>query len=334
MVGCLEPKSACDADMECNICGALQPADVDLEHRAQRFSAPATALELLVAGPAGHICTIQARSTSTVQELKALIETSAGIPVAGQRLFHDTKELLVGEGVLGEQLPAGTQEEQLLLVRRDAKQGMWLDELQQMFPVRKRSGQQTVSNVAVWLEHAPDEAKRDREVVLAAVAKDGLALRHAHPSLQADRDVVLVAIAENGCALQYACACLKEDLDVVLAAVARHWWAFKFVCADLRDNRDVVLAVVALAGQALVYTSPALRADRDVVLVAVAQAGHALAYASAELKGEHDVVMAAVRRDGMALEYASSSLRSRWKRASVALGPLQKRGMGAAVVLT
>ena len=43
----------------------------------------------------------------------------------------------------------------------------------------------------------------DRDVVLAAVAQDGMALRHAGPQ-RIDREVVHVAVAQNNKALRLA----------------------------------------------------------------------------------------------------------------------------------
>ena len=70
------------------------------------------------------------------------------------------------------------------------------------------------------LKNDPDALKADGEVVLGAVAKDGLALLHASKALQGDRDVVLAAVAQNGYALQFASDELKGDRKVILEAVA------------------------------------------------------------------------------------------------------------------
>ena len=50
-----------------------------------------------------------------------------------------------------------------------------------------------------------------KQDVLAAVAKNGLALRYASETLKNDRDVVLAAVAQNGLALEYASETLKND---------------------------------------------------------------------------------------------------------------------------
>eukprot|EP00971_Amphidinium_carterae_P109745 2174031-Amphidinium_carterae.1 len=62
----------------------------------------------------------------------------------------------------------------------------------------------------------------DRDVVLAAVQKNGYALQYATEALRDDREVVLAAVQENGWALQYATETLKSDSEVVLAAVQQH----------------------------------------------------------------------------------------------------------------
>ena len=69
------------------------------------------------------------------------------------------------------------------------------------------------------LEHASDELKADREVVLAAVKQDGNALKYAGGKLKSDREVVLAAVKQNGNALEYADDLLKAEREVVLAAI-------------------------------------------------------------------------------------------------------------------
>jgi uncharacterized membrane-anchored protein len=67
----------------------------------------------------------------------------------------------------------------------------------------------------------PDDLKRDRQFVLAAVAQDGqdalfayqLALQFADDSLKRDKDVVPAAVAQNGYARQFADVSLKRDED-------------------------------------------------------------------------------------------------------------------------
>ena len=62
--------------------------------------------------------------------------------------------------------------------------------------------------------------RQDREVMAAAVARDGSALAHASAALQADKALVLEAVRQKGIALQYAAESMRDDKEVVEAALA------------------------------------------------------------------------------------------------------------------
>ena len=66
--------------------------------------------------------------------------------------------------------------------------------------------------------NVPNEFRADREIVLAAVKKDGQALRYAADELKADREIVLAAVKKYGRALNYASDELKKDKEIILAA--------------------------------------------------------------------------------------------------------------------
>ena len=59
------------------------------------------------------------------------------------------------------------------------------------------------------------ELQNDKEVVLAAVQQNGLALEFASDKLKADRKVVLAAVQQNGNALKLASQQLKNDRELV-----------------------------------------------------------------------------------------------------------------------
>jgi hypothetical protein len=114
---------------------------------------------------------------------------------------------------------------------------------------------------------------------------------------EADTDVVLAAVAQNGMALGFtSSAALKADKDFVLAAVAQKGDALRYAAAALKADKDVVLAAVTQDGIALWFADAALKADKDVVLAAVAQDGRALNYADAALQRDPDVRRAAASK--------------------------------------
>ena len=130
--------------------------------------------------------------------------------------------------------------------------------------------------------------------MLAAVARDGLALQHAADELRADRAVVSVAVAQDGSALEYAADALRADRALVIGAVTQKGWALVYAAEALRADREVVLIAVRTDGWALVFAADELRADRAVVTLAVAQDGFALAYAADPLRADAAVVQAAL----------------------------------------
>ena len=74
--------------------------------------------------------------------------------------------------------------------------------------------------------------KADREVVLAAVSNNGLALKYADDTLKADREVVLAAVSNDGWALQYADDALKAEREVILAAIQNNQCSYRFAKLD------------------------------------------------------------------------------------------------------
>merc|ERR1719327_1791950 len=69
------------------------------------------------------------------------------------------------------------------------------------------------------LQHAKDEQKGDRKVMLAACKKFGAALQYASPQLRADPELVLVASEKSPLPLQWADPKLWLDEDFMTACV-------------------------------------------------------------------------------------------------------------------
>merc|ERR1719203_2763196 len=150
----------------------------------------------------------------TCDELKRRVELATGIPCDCQRLLFNMEELTDGTMASLTTSGDGTQDEAegaplpVQLVRRSQEVVEALAKLRAMYS----------SDVWRWYKRLPEHVRDDREITLAAVAKNGLALRYASAKLREDRDVVLAAIAQNASALQYAPAVLQADRDFVLAA--------------------------------------------------------------------------------------------------------------------
>ena len=130
----------------------------------------------------------------------------------------------------------------------------------------------------------------DRAAGLAAVMR-GESLESVTDALKADKDVVLAAVKQDGLALMYATFGLKADKEVVLAAVKQDGLALEFAAEELKADKGVVLAAVKTRGcgyatPALRYATFGLKADKEVVLAAVKQRGSAIQFAAKELKAD------------------------------------------------
>jgi len=88
----------------------------------------------------------------------------------------------------------------------------------------------------------------DKDVVMAVVQQNGLALQNVDDRLRDDRAVVLLAVDNNGLALKYASSRLKRCRIVASVAVMNDEGAFAFVSRHLRHD-PVVKAALAAKGQ-------------------------------------------------------------------------------------
>lgn len=174
----------------------------------------------------------------------------------------------------------------LLLIQRTEEQMVLLERLDET----------NSSTAREWLRQAPDCAREDRDLVLAAVSKDGLALLYARPMIKADREVVIKAVSNNGLALQFASAELRGDRRVVLAAVADNGVALSHASEELQADHEVVLAAVSETGSALQHAGPNLRADREVVTAALRASSRSLRFAAPELRS--DLALLRIARRG------------------------------------
>ena len=140
------------------------------------------------------------------------------------------------------------------------------------------------------LKYASDNLKKDKDIVLTAVRKNGSALEYASEELKYDKDVVLATVIQNGLALIYASEELRNDKDVVLAAVNQNGDSLYYASKDLKSEKDVVLAAVTQNGLALGFSDQNLRSNKKLILVALNQNGFALKYASTELQNDLEIL--------------------------------------------
>ena len=106
-----------------------------------------------------------------------------------------------------------------------------------------------------------------REVNLAAVSANGIALQWSPERFRNDKEVALAAVQSAGQALKYVGRGLRGDRDVVAAAVQQNALALSFASKRLRKDKGLVLEACKANGQALLFAEH-LREDSDCLLAA------------------------------------------------------------------
>jgi len=159
-----------------------------------------------------------------------------------------------------------------------------------------------------------EKYRKMKEIVLIAVANNGLALQYVDDSLKKDKEVVLAAIKQNIGALKYVDDSIKKDKEInetitILSASKYNYKKSKVEKNIKISDKSLVLQAVKKSGLALEYADDSLKKDREVVLAAIRRNAEALQYADASLKKDREIVLESVRKKGYMLKYADSSLR-------------------------
>lgn len=170
---------------------------------------------------------------------------------------------------------------------------------------------------------ATSTMEHERNTILAAVRRDGLALARAPEVFRSDRDVVLTAVRHSGWALEYAATALRGDRELVLAAVSETGYALEHASAELRCNRFLVLKAVAQNGAAAEFAAEELRADRDFMLECTGKNASAVAFAADELRHDREFAVEAVKRSAWALGHLPESMH---KDSKVVLEAMKRNG--------
>ena len=119
-----------------------------------------------------------------------------------------------------------------------------------------------VKRSPLLLMNASDELKDDKELVLTAVSKDGVALREASSRLRKDRDVVLAAVKQNPLALDFALnEDLRDDEEIAIEAIKRNGRALYYLSSRLRNNKMIVLLAALNNLESLIYVGEELRSS-------------------------------------------------------------------------
>merc|ERR1740138_1433623 len=128
-----------------------------------------------------------------------------------------------------------------------------------------------VSDEEAEEEHIEEQACSDPFEAI----REGAPLYTLSEELRADKEVALAAIAREGafCYDYIASPTLKRaDRDVVLALVAADGSMLEHASLEMRADRQIVRIALRTCSQALAFASKALQADRELKAVANSRA--------------------------------------------------------------
>ncbi len=169
------------------------------------------------------------------------------------------------------------------------------------------------------LEHweVDEELWNNKEVVIAVVKQEGMALKYASDELKNDKDVVIKAIHSNDEAFKYVSnelrndkefiigvvqQCVKvvqwlpdevkRDEDFILKLIDKNVYVFDYL--DMEDvnnlGKDVILDVVSRNGLALCNINVNSQKDKEIILAAIGNNGEAFLYANERWQNDRDVL--------------------------------------------
>lgn len=197
-----------------------------------------------------------------------------------------------------------TKEDWLDKVKED---GLLLKDVPQRYQDREMV-LAAVSENGLALRYSPEPLKRDRDIVSAALQENGLALRDVPELLRDDEYVVLEAVQKNGLALRYASARLKSYHGVVFPALQQNLDAFDLVS----NTEDPAIVTYVLERDSSFYNrimSDQLQRSPVIGMAAVRQNGLVLQSLPLALRQDRTIVMAALAQNGRALNGVPPPLR-------------------------
>lgn len=172
------------------------------------------------------------------------------------------------------------------------------------------------------IEYASDDLKNDKDVFLIANDTWGglISLQHFSESIKGDKDLVLSAVKKNGLALKYASDRLKNDREIVLESVkckSNSPWALYHSADHFKDDYEVVMQAVVSVGWALKFASDRLKTNREIVLTAVKQNGYALEHAPDSFRNDKEIVVNALQSNPYSITFVSENLKNDYEIISI-----------------
>mmetsp|Transcript_40554 Transcript_40554/g.52229 ORF Transcript_40554/g.52229 Transcript_40554/m.52229 type:complete len:180 (-) Transcript_40554:429-968(-) len=104
--------------------------------------------------------------------------------------------------------------------------------------------QTTTGHPEKCFPYISDELKKDREVVIAFMKRNGLLLKFVIKEFKNDYEIVSTAIKHNGSAFNYASKTLKNDPNIIILAISNGLPLYNI--SDKLKNEDRTIAYAAV----------------------------------------------------------------------------------------
>jgi hypothetical protein len=289
-------------------------------------------VQVVVTALSGNSCTISAKDTWTVDDLKTGVRDCMHIHAVEQRLIFGTTVLEGHEIVSSLQHQAETEDNvlHLTLVRLDENAAEWLSRLRischytvfREAPDSIRNSHDMVLAAvcavpnALW--YAAEQFRYDYEIVMKAVCKDASIFEDLPEPMRGIRDIAKAAVHRDGRHLEFA-EKFHSDLELVGMALTTHANAL-WLCPQVLWTPELVLQAVNTAKKSKYQSEAhgfvrrpelqALFAENEFMLAAVDKDPMFLQYALGPSKMNREIVSRAVGKDWHALEHAANELKS------------------------
>ena len=174
-----------------------------------------------------------------------------------------------------------------------------------------------------FLRFASEALRADREVVLAATAKDVYsseiddetgsiraslpAISYAAPELRADKELMLPIVRLSGLSLRYASEELKNDKPFVLEAIKNYARAYESVGDKLKDDPDVVYSTLLSLPYELEHMSDKHKADKELIKRLVGKQPSIMVNISAELLADKEFMTEIIKLNPQAFRSSYKS---------------------------
>ncbi|KAF0972517.1 hypothetical protein FDP41_009420 [Naegleria fowleri] len=163
----------------------------------------------------------------------------------------------------------------------------------------------------------PFDFNKDRDVVLAAVKKNGKALQYVERQFKSDKEIVMEAIKQNKKALEFLPKVLLLDCEFMLTILKTIFPEFSHLESFDYSNKDIMMKLVQENGKILEFASSELKNDREIVMTAVRYYCHSpgfrfipLQFASDDLKNDREIALLAIQQNGHALMFLNEGFQN------------------------